>query len=44
MVIVFSEKGEMVDSFQFMIFFPKCFEEVTICEVAILQNNHAAKS
>ena len=44
MVIVFSEKVEMVDFLQFIIFLPKGFGEVAICEVAILQNNHAVKS
>ena len=44
MVIVFSEKGKMVDSIQLVNFLPKCFVEVALCEVAILQNNHAVKS
>ena len=44
MVIVFSEKVDMVDFLQFIIFLPKRFGEAAICEVAILQNSHAVKS
>ena len=44
MVIVFSEKVDMVDFLQFIIFLPKGFGEAAICEEAILQNSHAVKS